>query len=79
MAVPPQQAPRWAVATGGTTLGNIKVGQGDVIYAALEDNPRRMKSRMERLVGKAPWPRELEFVYHMKRLSDGGLAQLRGM
>jgi hypothetical protein len=68
----------WAVATGGTTLGNIQVEQGDVIYAALEDNPRRMKGRMERLFGKTPWPRSLEFVYRMKKLKDGGITQLRG-
>jgi RecA-family ATPase len=68
----------WAVAAGGTTLGNIQVEKGDAIYAALEDNPRRMKSRMERLFGKAPWPRELEFVYRMKKLKEGGVAQLRG-
>jgi hypothetical protein len=68
----------WAVATGGMTLGNIQVEQGDVIYAALEDNPRRMKGRMERLFGKTPWPRSLEFVYRMKKLKDGGIAQLRG-
>jgi RecA-family ATPase len=68
----------WAVATGGVTLGNIQVEQGDVIYAALEDNPRRMQSRMERLFGKGPWPRALEFVYRMKKLKDGGVAELRG-
>jgi RecA-family ATPase len=54
------------------------VEQGDVIYAALEDSPRRMQARMERLFGKAPWPRALEFVYSMKKLKDGGVAELRG-
>jgi hypothetical protein len=68
----------WAVATGGTTLGNIQVEQGDVLYAALEDNPRRMQSRMKRLFGDTPWPRALEFAYGMKKLKDGGIAQLRG-
>jgi DNA polymerase len=68
----------WAVATGGTTLGNIQVEQGDVIYAALEDNKRRMQARMERLFGKTTWPRALEFVYRMKKLKDGGVAELRG-
>jgi hypothetical protein len=68
----------WAVATGGVTLGNIQVEQGDVIYAALEDNKRRMKGRMERLFGKTPWPRALEIVYRMKKLKEGGVAQLRG-
>jgi RecA-family ATPase len=35
---------------------------------------------MERLFGKGPagWPRALEFVYRMKKLKDGGVAQLRG-
>jgi AAA domain-containing protein len=69
----------WAIASGGgeVTLGNIKVEEGDVIYAALEDNPRRMKSRLKKLFGDKPWPRALEFVYRMKKLKEGGVAQLR--
>lgn len=34
-----------AVATGGAALGSTKVGQGDVLYLALEDNERRLCRR----------------------------------
>jgi DNA-binding transcriptional ArsR family regulator len=37
-----------------------------------------MQGRMKRLFGDAPWPRALEFVYQMKKLKDGGVAELRG-
>jgi hypothetical protein len=38
-----------AVARGGFTLGEIKCPEGDVPYCALEDNLRRLKSRMIKL------------------------------
>jgi AAA domain len=38
-----------AVATGDVTLGGIHCSKGDVLYCALEDGPRRLQSRMEKL------------------------------
>jgi hypothetical protein len=64
-----------AVANGGYTLDR-KCGQGDVLYAALEDNQRRLKSRMERVCQFGEWPSRLTFWTEMQRLEDGGLAQL---
>jgi AAA domain/CHC2 zinc finger len=46
----------FAVAEGGLTLGNVQCEQGDVLYAALEDNPRRLQSRMTKLFGTQNWP-----------------------
>src|SRR5262249_25846041 len=59
----------WAVAAGDSTLGGIKVESGDVFYAALEDNRRRLSRRMTRLFGVEPWPPSLHFatVRHRQR------------
>jgi DNA polymerase len=67
----------WAVACGGNTLGGIKVETGDVFYAALEDNKRRLSRRMTRLFGVASWPSGLHFACQMKKLADGGLDQMK--
>ena len=63
-----------AVADGNYTLGGVHCEQGDVPYAALEDNPRRLQSRMTKLFGTSPWPAKLCFTCEMPRLAEGGLA-----
>ena len=68
-----------AVARGGITLGDIHCIEGDVLYYALEDNLRRLQSRMTKLLGiSQPWPKRLEFVCEMPRLTDGGLDMIKG-
>ena len=62
-----------AVARGGFTLGEIKCAEGDVLYCALEDNLRRLQSRMTKLLGTQPGPRRLAFITEMPRLAEGGL------
>jgi hypothetical protein len=62
-----------AVAEGGFTLGNIKCEEGDVLYAALEDNQRRLHSRMTKLFGPQGWSARLTFTCEMPRLAEGGL------
>src|SRR5215472_5226857 len=67
-----------AVARGGYTLGNIHCIEGDVLYCALEDNLRRLQSRMTKLLGiSQPWPRRLSFQCEMPRLGEGGLELIR--
>jgi predicted transcriptional regulator len=67
-----------AVARGGFTLGDVHCIEGDVLYCALEDNFRRLQSRMTKLFGiSTPWPKRLTFMCEMPRLVDGGLAQIR--
>ena len=69
-----------AVARGGFTLGDIHCAEGDVLYCALEDNPRRLKARMGKLLGMdtaGAWRRRLHFQTEMPRLADGGLALLK--
>ncbi|MFZ0150093.1 MAG: AAA family ATPase [Xanthobacteraceae bacterium] len=62
-----------AVAEGGYTLGNVQCEQGDVLYCALEDNQRRLQSRMTKLFGDSEWPSRLTFTCEMPRLAEGGI------
>jgi hypothetical protein len=40
-----------AIATGGAVLGSIRVEPGEVLYLALEDNPRRLQDRLKKVLG----------------------------
>lgn len=67
-----------AVARGGFTLGELHCIEGDVLYCALEDNLRRLQSRMTKLLGiSQDWPTRLDFHCEMPRLSDGGLDDIK--
>jgi RecA-family ATPase len=67
-----------AVARGGFTLGEIKCIEGDVLYCALEDNQRRLQSRLTKLLGLAvDWPARWNYWCEMPRLSNGGLDCIR--
>lgn len=65
-----------AVATGGKAFGNLQCALGDVLYLALEDNQRRLKSRLQKLNPYDTWPPRLKFVTESPRLGDGGLAMM---
>jgi RecA-family ATPase len=67
----------WSVACGDYTLGGIACEEGDVLYAALEDNRRRLKRRMVKLFGSVPWPKRLTFKCEMPRLAEGGIDYIR--
>ena len=47
-----------AVAAGRACLGDRKPIQGDVLYAAMEDNRRRLQRRIDKLLSpvSAQWP-----------------------
>src|SRR5262249_44895248 len=67
-----------AVARGGFTLGETHCVEGDVLYCALEDNQRRMKSRLTKLLGSAnEWPQRLFLRHDLPILTEGGLDLLR--
>jgi len=66
-----------AVACGGFTLGNVKCPEGDVLYAALEDTPRRLKARMEKVSSCGNWPEKLHFICTMRRADEGGVDLVR--
>lgn len=67
----------WAVATGGSALDNQTCAEGDVLYAALEDNPRRLKSRLDQQRPNESWPDKLTFLHAMRALDAGGIDDLK--
>ena len=65
----PKQGKSWlcldlgiSVASGTPALGKIDVDTGDVLYAALEDPPRRLHSRLRKILGVSPAPTRLTLV-----------------
>lgn len=64
-----------AVAMGGQCLGSREPDQGDVLYAALEDNPRRLQRRLTKILGtfKGQWPERLTLTTQWRRLDQGGV------
>jgi hypothetical protein len=61
-----------AIASGGRALGSIPVQQGPVLYLALEDTPRRLKSRMGMLLGDEPAPSGLHLATEWPTMPRGG-------
>jgi hypothetical protein len=63
-----------ATAAGRFTLGTLKPHQGDVLYLALEDNPRRLKRRLAKLMqGENKWPDRLMLQTEWRRSDAGGI------
>ena len=61
-----------AVAEGGQCLGGIQCEQGDVLYLALEDNRRRLQSRIQKLwqletQARCPVPQRLHLATEWHR------------
>lgn len=59
-----------AVASGGRALGKVAVEQGPVLYAALEDPPRRLQGRLQAVLGDQPVPDDLHIVTALPRLPE---------
>jgi hypothetical protein len=67
-----------AVASGGKCLNQVIIEQGDVLYLALEDNERRLQSRMTRILGFAhEWPERFHYATEWRRAAAGGLDDIR--
>ena len=67
-----------AVAAGGKCLGSVECERGDALYLALEDNPRRLQSRMRKLtLLNDPWPPGLSFATESPRSDQGGIEKIR--
>lgn len=62
-----------AVACGGRALGTIRVQQGSVLYLALEDNERRLQSRMVKLLQGGTTPSRLDLAIEWQRMGDDAL------
>lgn len=65
-----------SIATGTPALGSIEVVEGDVLYLALEDTPRRLQRRMFVMIGETEGPERLEFACTWPKLNAGGLDRL---
>ena len=67
-----------SVAAGGRALGQIPLsGPAGALYLALEDNPRRLKRRLEQILQGEPAPRRLRLEWEWPKLQDGGLDKIR--
>lgn len=62
-----------AIATGGMFFDH-KVDQGEVLYYALEDNPRRLKDRLIKMGVKPGTP--ITFLHNISPLHEGGISEL---
>jgi hypothetical protein len=62
------------VARGTEALGKF-VQKGDVLYCGLEDGERRMRSRVEKILGPAikDWPANFTFRHRLDPIDAGGL------
>lgn len=68
-----------AVASGGACLGNQNCDQGDVLYLALEDNERRLQSRIDKIMGilAKDWPASFQYATEWRRANEGGVDDIR--
>jgi hypothetical protein len=64
-----------SVVHGAPFLGKFPTTRGSVLYAALEDSPRRVQARL-RALGLTSMPAELDFLFDLPRIGDGGLEAL---
>lgn len=76
---PPKVGKSWlslglglSIAAGGHALDSIPVERGPVLYLALEDTPRRLQTRMGKLLGGQPAPRGLTLATECPPLPQGG-------
>jgi AAA domain len=62
----------------GHVLGGIEVTHGDVLYCALEDNPRRLQRRITKLLwpSSVEWPKRLTLATRWRRLDQGGVEDI---
>ncbi|MBA4861736.1 AAA family ATPase [Streptomyces sp. PSKA54] len=79
LAGPPKVGKSWlslglglAVAAGGKAFDVVPVEGGPVLYLALEDTPRRLQTRMGKVLGGQPAPRGLTLATQCPPLPQGG-------
>jgi len=62
-----------AVSMGGYAMGSVLCAPGDVLYCALEDNTRRLQSRLRQIMPKDADPKRLTVSLEWPKLDNGGL------
>ncbi|MET9409566.1 AAA family ATPase [Streptomyces sp. NPDC002935] len=85
LAGPPKVGKSWlslglalAVASGGYAFDSLPVDSGPVLYLALEDTPRRLKTRMGKMLGGRPAPAGLTLVTECPPFPQGGSDAIAG-
>jgi hypothetical protein len=83
LASRPKFGKSWVLLQVGTAIATGVVAlvpdhnplHGDVLYLALEDNPRRLQCRLTKYFGldRRAWPSRLSIVTEWKRLDEGGV------
>jgi RecA-family ATPase len=68
-----------AVAVRRFCLGDRQPVQGDVLYAAMQDNKRRIQRRIDKLLSpfNASWPKSLTIAHSWRRLDKGGVDDIK--
>lgn len=61
-----------AVASGGVAFGTKPVERGEVLYLALEDNRRRLQTRLKKLLTGSPAPEGLHIATEWPGMDEGG-------
>ncbi len=82
---PPKVGKSWAawnlgvaVASGGMAFGRIPVPAGDVLYLALEDTPRRLQSRLRKVLQQDQPSARLTISTACEPLTSGGGERIAG-
>jgi hypothetical protein len=65
-----------AVAVGGVAFGTKRVEQGDTLYLALEDNRKRLRKRLQKILDGRPAPERMHLHTEWPRLDEGGAEHL---
>ncbi|MFJ2635999.1 AAA family ATPase [Streptomyces sp. NPDC087422] len=85
LAGPPKVGKSWlslglglAVAAGGQAFDSVPVAGGPVLYLALEDTPRRLQTRMGKLLGGQDAPAGLTLVTECPPFPQGGSEAISG-
>jgi hypothetical protein len=66
-----------AISLAGLAFGTLPVEAGEVLYLALEDNPRRMQQRIQRLLpAGSQWPARFHIQHAYPKLGAGFEEQL---
>ena len=60
-----------AVASGGVAFNSVRCDEGDVLYCALEDSPRRLHDRLHKMLPTGRMPSRLHFKTTVPRLGEG--------
>ncbi|MEU7302643.1 AAA family ATPase [Streptomyces sp. NPDC007206] len=85
LAGPPKVGKSWlslglalAVASGGHAFDTVPVDGGPVLYLALEDTPRRLQTRMGKMLGGQSAPGGLTLVTECPPFPQGGSDAIAG-